>query len=82
MDRTPEPELMDDAEQARAYAEADFEEPNSHFLALYAEKFSDAQGNVIDLGCGPGEITIRFAMRYPGSNAIRPQERINKRRSE
>ena len=67
MDRTPEPELMDDAEQARAYAEADFEEPNSHFLALYAEKFSDAQGDVIDLGCGPGEITIRFAMRYPGS---------------
>ncbi len=67
MDRTPEPELMDDAEQARAYAEADFEEPNAHFLALYAEKFSDARGDVIDLGCGPGEITIRFAKRYPDS---------------
>ncbi len=67
MDRTPEPELMDDAEQARAYAEADFEEPNAHFLALYEERFSDARGDVIDLGCGPGDITIRFAKRYPGS---------------
>lgn len=66
MDRIPEPELMDDAEQARAYAEADFEEPNAHFLSLYEERFTDALGDVIDLGCGPGDITIRFAQRYPG----------------
>ena len=34
MDRTPEPELMDDEEQAKAYAEADFSEANSLFVAL------------------------------------------------
>ena len=35
MDRMLEPELMDDADQARAYAEADFEEPNRMFVELF-----------------------------------------------
>ena len=35
MRRIPEPELMDDAEQAKAYAEADFSEPNQRFLELF-----------------------------------------------
>lgn len=67
--RQPEPELMAEAEQARAYAEADFEEPNSRFLALFQEHFSDfrGEGYILDLGCGPGDITLRFAERYPGA---------------
>ncbi len=35
MDRTPEPELMDEPRQARAYALADFDEPNTRFLNLF-----------------------------------------------
>ncbi len=34
MKRIPEPELMDGAEQASAYAEADFSEPHDHFMIL------------------------------------------------
>jgi ubiquinone/menaquinone biosynthesis C-methylase UbiE len=67
MQRTPEPELMDDAEQARAYADADFEEPNSHFVALYGEFVGPLPPGaaVLDLGCGPGDITLRLAATHP-----------------
>jgi len=67
MDRIPEPELMDDAEQARAYAEADFAEPHGHFIELFQQGFgSDAgSGFALDLGCGPGDIAMRFARAYP-----------------
>lgn len=67
MKRTLEPELMEDEAQVKAYAEADFEEPNSLFMALFQEMFplSDIQGYVLDLGCGPGDIGLRFARAYP-----------------
>jgi len=35
--RVLEPELMEEEEQARAYAEADFEEPHSRFIGLLVE---------------------------------------------
>jgi len=67
MERTPEPELMNDAEQAAAYAFADFEEPHSRFIELFCETFPAevVAGAVLDLGCGPGDITIRFVHAYP-----------------
>ena len=67
MKRIPEPELMDDEAQARAYAEADFEEPNSHFAALYDEFIGPLPEGaaVLDLGCGPGDITLRIAAAHP-----------------
>lgn len=67
MQRIPEPELMDEFEQARAYAEADFSEPNERFVALFATEFPDLRsGSVLDLGCGPGDIALRLARRFPG----------------
>lgn len=68
MDRVPEPELMLDAAQARAYAEADFEAPHSRFVALLAERLPTLprRGIALDLGCGPGDITLRFARAFPG----------------
>lgn len=68
MDRVPEAELMEDSAQARAYAEADFDEPHAMFVRLWEEAFGgDAlSGTVIDLGCGPADITVRFAERHPG----------------
>lgn len=57
---------MDDLEQARAYAEADFEESNSLFVRLFQEHFPDEKPKLfLDLGCGPADITIRLARIYP-----------------
>lgn len=67
MRRIPEPELMDEFEQARAYAEADFSEPNERFVQLFEAEFPAlASGYVVDLGCGPGDIAVRLARRHAG----------------
>jgi ubiquinone/menaquinone biosynthesis C-methylase UbiE len=68
MKRILEPELMEDDEQARAYAESDFEEPHGNFIKLFKEIFAGREigGHVLDVGCGPADITIRFAKAYPG----------------
>ncbi|SEO67814.1 class I SAM-dependent methyltransferase [Aquisalimonas asiatica] len=66
MERIPEPELMDEAEQALAYARADFEAPNSAFVERYAELIGVTGGRVLDVGCGPGDIPLRLARRFPG----------------
>ena len=66
MKRISEPELMLEPDQVRAYAEADFEEPHSNFINLFNEKFPDdiPGGLVLDLGCGPGDISFRFATAF------------------
>jgi len=69
MERIPEPELMNEEEQAKAYAFADFSEPHNLFIKLFQEKFSDIHPDfndvVLDLGCGPCDITRRIAQAYP-----------------
>jgi ubiquinone/menaquinone biosynthesis C-methylase UbiE len=67
MERVPEAELMDEENQAQAYAEADFEEPNSRFIALFRQTFPPAaiSGFILDLGCGPGDITLQVAQAWP-----------------
>jgi ubiquinone/menaquinone biosynthesis C-methylase UbiE len=68
MQRIPEPELMDEEEQARAYSQADFSEPHEHFVALFRDAFPGLEptGTVLDLGCGPADVAIRFARAFPG----------------
>lgn len=67
MHRIPEPELMDEAEQARAYAMADFAEPNERFVRCFEDEYPGLRtGAVLDLGCGPGDIVLRLASRRPG----------------
>ncbi len=67
MERVLEPQLMDEDEQARAYAEADFEAPHSNFIALFRALLPacEPDGFVLDLGCGPADITLRFARAFP-----------------
>ena len=68
MQRIPEPELMDEPEQARAYSEADFSEPHQAFVSHFRARFPRFDsGSVLDLGCGPADVTLRFARGYPGA---------------
>jgi len=68
VERILEPELMSDAEQAAAYARADFEEAHSRFVALLGEKLVGLPraGHALDLGCGSGDISLRFARLHKG----------------
>ena len=65
--RVPEPELMDEPEQAEAYANADFEEPHSRIIEWFDAEFPGIRikGSILDLGCGPGDVTFRFGRRFP-----------------
>ncbi|MEE2664135.1 MAG: class I SAM-dependent methyltransferase [Myxococcota bacterium] len=68
MERVPEPELMLDSDQVRAYAEGDFELPHAHCVELLLGRLGGlpASGVCVDLGCGPAEITLRLAERLAG----------------
>jgi len=67
MKRIIEPELMNDREQAQAYARADFTQPHQRFIELFKQTFPHwpGKGSVLDLGCGPGDIAMRFARAFP-----------------
>ncbi len=67
MDRIREPELMDDDAQAQAYADADFAAPHERFLDLLEDDIGarGLTGRIVDLGCGPADVTIRTARRFP-----------------
>jgi 2-polyprenyl-3-methyl-5-hydroxy-6-metoxy-1,4-benzoquinol methylase len=66
MERILEPELMDDPEQALVYARADFEQENQGFVDRFREYYPEfAAGHILDLGCGPGDIPVRFARALP-----------------
>lgn len=61
MPRIPEPEAMDAAEEAEAYAGADFAEVNTAFvnrLMYFVGKETTAR--CLDLGTGPGDIPVRI----------------------
>jgi len=67
MDRILEPELMTDAAQALAYAQADFAQVNQGFVDRFRACFPKAVGGtMVDLGCGPADIPLRFARALPG----------------
>jgi ubiquinone/menaquinone biosynthesis C-methylase UbiE len=66
MERVPEPELMDDQDQAAAYAAADWSESHGKIPRYFRERFPQfTRGRVLDLGCGPADITVRFAKAFP-----------------
>lgn len=66
MPRVTEPELMDEEDQARAYASADFAQAHQSYVQRFTDLFPDcpAQARVLDLGCGPGDVTFRFARAF------------------
>jgi len=72
MHRIVEPELMDGREQAEAYARADFEESNRAIVESFNVHFPGVHltGDILDLGCGPGDMTFLFADRFPDSSVL------------
>ncbi len=71
MDRITEPELMLDVAQSAAYASADFAESDQRvvdrFEHLVGKGFS---GSIVDLGCGPGNITFRLGQNFPDCQIV------------
>ena len=69
--RECEPELMDGLEQALAYAEADFSASDAALVEWIASTFPEGLGDwIIDLGCGPGNISYRLADRWPEARIL------------
>lgn len=66
MERQTEPELMNDPEQAQAYAQADFEEAHQGLIDHFQQRFpQQSPQQVLDLGCGAADIALRMARAYP-----------------
>jgi ubiquinone/menaquinone biosynthesis C-methylase UbiE len=63
--RVVEPELMDDGEQARAYAEADFTAPHDAWVAQAMSFLGVPRGVCLDVGCGPADVVVRLARAAP-----------------
>jgi hypothetical protein len=56
--RIPEPELMDEAGQVLAYAQADFAASDAAMVERLAQLCGEDPGTaLVDLGCGPGNIS-------------------------
>jgi 2-polyprenyl-3-methyl-5-hydroxy-6-metoxy-1,4-benzoquinol methylase len=78
MDRICEPELMDGLPQARAYAEADFASSDQALVegivALLGQRSgrggSAGRLRLVDLGCGPGNISLRLAEALPSARVL------------
>ncbi len=74
MERIPEPELMEGAAQAQAYGAADFS-ATDHDLVQRLVQLVGANGpsqglRIMDLGCGPGNITFRLAERFRHAQVV------------
>ena len=72
MQRIPEEELMEDPAQALAYTEADFSATHGARVAIFRSLFPhlDLAGPVLDLGCGSGDVLLRFARAFPSPRFV------------
>jgi SAM-dependent methyltransferase len=67
MKRVVEPELMNDPEQAAAYAGSALDNAYWLFMQCFKKYFPELNpdGAILDLGCGPAAIPLRLARRFP-----------------
>lgn len=71
MERTPEPELMNERDQAAAYAAADWSESHGKIPGYFRARFPKfVSGQVLDLGCGPADVAVRFVKAFPLAIAV------------
>ena len=87
MDRRAEPELMNTKDQVDSYSEADFSKGEIKFVQFiknYLKKNNihlTHNDLIIDLGCGPGNISERLSSEWPNTNVLGidgSREMINK----
>ena len=76
MERIPEPELMEKKEQVISYDEADFSEGEitlinqiNHYLLEKNISLSE-KDLIVDLGCGPGNISEKLAIKWPNTEVV------------
>ena len=70
MIRVPEAELMDEEEQAAAYAAADLTEWHGPLVARLLERVGPAEGCLLDVGCGTADMTVRILEACPRLTAV------------
>jgi len=76
MERTAEPELMEKEYQVISYANADFSEGENNLInqiSYYLRKNYinlSEEDLIVDLGCGPGNISEKLSMKWPKANVI------------
>ena len=76
MNRVKEPELMDTNEQTEAYAGADFSSSEDSLINgldkyLHTKKRElDKKSLIIDVGCGPGNISEKLSIRWPSVQVL------------
>ena len=58
---------MDGEAEAAAYAKADFSDSNTAYVADVISRFGGAALQVVDFGCGPGDVAVRLAREQPGA---------------
>jgi ubiquinone/menaquinone biosynthesis C-methylase UbiE len=62
---------MVDDDQALAYSEADFAESHQAAVTRFTDAFpAFAPARLLDLACGPADITVRFARALPGTTIV------------
>jgi ubiquinone/menaquinone biosynthesis C-methylase UbiE len=70
MDRILEPEIMDGAAEADAYARADFADSNQWYADHFTAEFPGHLRQIVDLGCGPADVTVRVAHLAPHAHIV------------
>ncbi|RIL10331.1 MAG: SAM-dependent methyltransferase [Proteobacteria bacterium] len=72
LERKLEQELMVDPAHVRAYAQADFEAAHQAVVDWITERYGElAPGtSVLDIGCGPGDVTRRLLKAQPAIDVI------------
>ncbi|MDA9746398.1 class I SAM-dependent methyltransferase [Prochlorococcus sp. AH-736-K20] len=76
MERIPEPELMEEKDQVISYDQADFSEGEvnlinqiNHYL-LRKNICLGEKDLIVDLGCGPGNISEKLAIKWPNTEVV------------
>ena len=76
MERIPEPELMEKKEQVISYDEDDFSEGEFNLINqinhyLLRNNISLSKNDlIVDLGCGPGNISEKLATKWPNTEVV------------
>jgi len=76
MDRKPEPELMNKKSQVKAYCAADFSLGEINLIKFISDYLEINNINlsrndlIVDLGCGPGNISEKLSERWPEVNVL------------